>query len=142
MRCRHRVAVIAAALSALCCSDATGPAPQIGQRFVLESVDGVPLPIQYDEAYVQIADTLTILAGPTATQRTLEHRRTFELSGELQHSVDSITYDLRSDGVLAWACPLVWECTAAILEARVQGDELRITVLGGESSGELYRLIP
>jgi hypothetical protein len=142
MHLRRFAVAVAAVLSTASCSDVTPPTPAIGHRFVLESVDGHSLPIQHDEAYLQIADTVTILAGPTTSQRILRHRRTFELFGELQHSVDEMTYDLRSDGVLAWTCPLVWECIANIIEARVQGDQLRITALGADSPGEFYRLIP
>ena len=122
------------------CADSTAPVPTAGQRFVLESVGGSPLPIQSGPSIRQIAETLSFMPS-SAGERVTEHRSVYELSGVLQQSVSQRVWHVRSEDVLEWRCPINALCSYTVMEARLRAGRLEITSPGTEAPAQVYRRI-
>ena len=129
------------ALILIGCAETTAPVPTAGQRFVLESVGGSPLPVQSGAGIRQIAETLSFMPS-SANERVTEHRSVYELSGELQQSVFQRVWQVKSEDVLEWHCPINALCSYTVMQARVRAGRLEITSPGTDAPAQVYRRIP
>ena len=135
----RRLPLLLLALCFASCRDPVGLSrPLVGDSFALFTINGVPLPFAVNDRAV-VAETMTLVAADDSAH-TFQVRSVVETSEGTQTHERMQTFRVDADGVLRYPCPIFALCTYSVIEARLRGDALELTFVGGvEEPVYVYR---